>query len=106
MKIDVWTGKPINKRKNAKISMRNLIWEEQNGKCRECHDQLSPASTELHHINGKRSDTRRGNLELLCSNCHKSISNKRRTNIRKRNKPTDIFGRPITKTSPFKMFKI
>lgn len=68
-------------------------------KCNICG--LEPAwqgkklSLQLHHINGKRSDCRRKNLELLCPNCHtqtksfcgkKNICGKKKRNRKNTNK--------------------
>lgn len=35
----------------------------------------APLSLELHHINGRKHDNRRDNLELLCPNCHSQTPN-------------------------------
>src|SRR3989344_8961375 len=66
------------KRKNPSKSLKNVIWDKQQGNCWKCHESLSPSYAEYHHKNGRRSDTRKGNLAVVCSNCHKILSNEQR----------------------------
>ena len=87
-KIDLGLGgKKINKRKAPKTSLKNQVWDKQHGKCYKCKKLLSPTIAEYHHKNGRRSDTRTGNLALVCANCHKEYSNIQRLR-RKKKKPT------------------
>ena len=67
-----------------KLKRRLLAKNVLEAKCNSCgrHSWMERAiPLELHHINGKRSDNRLQNLELLCPNCHALTDNYRGKNI-------------------------
>ena len=76
--LGIGKNKSTTDRKNPSKSLKNLIWDKQHGKCWRCHKVVSPSYAQWHHKNGRRSDTRKGNLALVCANCHGILSNEQR----------------------------
>ena len=61
------------------IVQRQRVWQRDKGFCRSCKRKgvrkyLSPLESELHHIQhrGKGGSDDKGNLEIICSTCHRT----------------------------------
>lgn len=68
---------------------RKRILHEQNGGCLHCGTSSTwngcHLTLELDHINGVREDNSRGNLRILCPNCHSQTPTYRAKNRKDRN---------------------
>jgi Zn finger protein HypA/HybF involved in hydrogenase expression len=62
--------------------------------CEECGLESwrgKPLAIQLDHRNGDRDDHRLENLRMLCPNCHSQTTTFAGRNLRRRNKPTNVF---------------
>lgn len=58
-------------------SLRHLILEEQDNRCRLCRKDISWSEPHLHHINYNKQDCERKNLAFLCLRCHSKTNRNR-----------------------------
>jgi 5-methylcytosine-specific restriction endonuclease McrA len=67
-------------------TVKNHVWNNQNGKCKGCRHQLKPSSTHYDHIKawedgGKSTEE---NCQALCANCHMDKTNEDRLKKQKK----------------------
>lgn len=83
-RIEEWmSGKRTGNRADGEsIShyVRNYLFEIHDSKCIKCgwsevHPVTGRVPLTVNHINGDSSDSRQGNLELICPNCHSLTPN-------------------------------
>ena len=76
----LYFGEKKKPKKRITQSIKNKIWDDQNGKCARCYKQLSPSTTEYHHIkhHSKGGTVDIENMSALCVSCHKIIHNEER----------------------------
>ena len=58
-------------------SLRHLILEGQDNRCRLCHKDISWSEPHLHHVNYNKQDCERKNLVFLCPRCHAKTNSNR-----------------------------
>lgn len=88
LNLDVshFTGKVWSKGQSTKdyskyiksAGRKRFLIKERGHQCEDCglsEWKNLPIVLELHHINGKRPDNRKENLQLLCCNCHATTDN-------------------------------
>lgn len=61
-------------------SEKNKVWDRQRGKCKLCHQPLSPSATHYDHIKpySEKGETNTTNIQALCANCHAKKTNEDR----------------------------
>lgn len=76
MSVDIY-GRSIkeNKREPTKASQKSTVFDNQNGKCWKCKNQLKLGHTQYHHLKfvSRGGKTKTNNLVALCANCHSEL---------------------------------
>lgn len=71
--LRVYTRKPLEQLKSWP-KIREIVFSERGRQCEQCSWQAerkdSVVPTQIHHIDGDRTNNTRENLIVLCPNCH------------------------------------
>lgn len=72
-KIDIWGTRKESKRKPVRTGTRINILADSGAKCQKCKKSLKGLKPHIHHKNHNPKDNKKGNLILLCPNCHSKV---------------------------------
>ena len=88
------SGKKI--RAPVAISTQKEIFIRAKGKCERCKNSLKGLKPHIHHKDKNPKNNKKGNLVLLCPNCHSKKHLKDKQKRKKKSKKSlDIFGPTI-----------
>jgi len=99
--VDIWgTGREKKKRKPIRTGTKTNILADSGAKCQKCRKPLKGLKPHIHHKNHNPSDNRKGNLILLCPNCHSKMHRTSKPKMNK--KPKNSFDLGVPKFKPIK----